>query len=295
MQTATDKESKTQLQLSSLFVCKFTYLQSVPLPNEQGLRQADVACSGSGLQCLNIKRIYSPDIKLNRMISIKSNRNQPHVVTAASRLSMFQKNRSRNILTESVFLSAVSWLTCHLHKTEALLFHSELQKQKHLAAGLNADNQLADDNMPRNRTSKSMDLCKYTHTYAQALSSESITGCVCGAPTYKPSCCSNHHTRTSVIIDSDSTHIRPEPWSHALISTCLCRDTWPSPIIPRLRGLDPPISYALGAFQWTAWMHRLVCVCVCSVCSVCEWMKSTGSPISGLVVCVEKNGLISTY
>ncbi|CAG06694.1 unnamed protein product, partial [Tetraodon nigroviridis] len=35
---------------------------------------------------------------------------------------------------------------------------SELQKQQHLAAGFNADNQLAEDNTPRNRTSKSMDL-----------------------------------------------------------------------------------------------------------------------------------------
>lgn len=54
-----------------LFVCKFTYIQSVPWPNEQQMRQVEVACSGSGLECLDRKYIYSPDIKLNGIISRK--------------------------------------------------------------------------------------------------------------------------------------------------------------------------------------------------------------------------------
>lgn len=94
---------------------KCIYIQSVPLPNEQGLRQVEVACSGSGRECLDIKCICSPDVKAKWNYSHTEQREtsqmwlqRVHVWTGFKGI---QKHCNRNISNwqRFFFLSTVNW------------------------------------------------------------------------------------------------------------------------------------------------------------------------------------------
>lgn len=87
----------------------------------------------------------------------RANRNQSHVVSASACLNKF-KMFPKGLIQQGFKGRVSDWQRFLFNwRTEELLFDSEFQKQ----------HQLAKDNKPRNKTSKSMDLgeCTYTHTY----------------------------------------------------------------------------------------------------------------------------------